>query len=349
MSLLIDDSYVKMLNLEQLKETQPHYYNFRCPICGDSQKSKTKKRGWLIPSEDKQNLFFHCFNCSAAMNMSYFIHTVRPDLQKEYARENFKNNQNTIMNAVFKVKKEDFTEKIMTIDKSILGIEKITNLDGSHFARFYLLNRWIHSKYWDDIYYTENFKKWVNETYLPNKYQHITETDKRIVFPIHDINGKLIGFQGRSLDPNVENAFRFLTIKIIETDSPMYYGLNQKFTDDFINITEGIYDSLVINNSIAMLKLQINLFFLKQYFSNKKIIFVFDNEPRNKDVIRVYDKIANIENFGLFIWPKGVNVKDLNDLAKQTKWDQNQMTDFVKQNSVFGQLNKKLKLSSWKI
>ena len=48
----IDTKYANLLSakLERyvVKKHNPFLANFRCPICGDSQKSKTKARGYLL-------------------------------------------------------------------------------------------------------------------------------------------------------------------------------------------------------------------------------------------------------------------------------------------------------------
>ena len=52
MAEFIDIQYAQMLSgrLDRFKitHTNPYKINFRCPICGDSQKSRSKARGWLL-------------------------------------------------------------------------------------------------------------------------------------------------------------------------------------------------------------------------------------------------------------------------------------------------------------
>jgi len=325
------------LPLDQFKEIRTNYFNFRCPLCSDSQKSKTKKRGYLIPSKDGQGLFFHCFNCSESMSMSYFIKTVSPPLMRDYNKENFREN---------KKESPPVRKEIVILNDVVKNIQPVT---GIPIAEEYLDKRNILPKYWKDIYYTENYKKWIVENYLPEKYQHIERKDERLVFPLYTQQGELIGLQGRSLDPN--NEIRYLTVKIKETQYSLCYGLEKIDIRKPIIFTEGIFDSLVLDNAVAMLKSNMDLNFIRERFPSSDIIFVFDNEPRNKQIVKNYDVIAKMEEFGLFIWPKNIKIKDLNDLSTTdaTKIDQKVMTDFVIQNTVFGKLKKTLALSRWKI
>jgi transcription elongation factor Elf1 len=342
MSLPLDVRYARQLNLEQFSETQKNYFNFRCPICGDSAKSKTKKRGWLIPTQDKQGLFFNCFNCSASMSMSFFIYKVDAALLKIYNRDKFEE-----ANGFVKTRVEE-KPKIEIKSETVKNIISVIKLPCTHGAYQYLEKRKVEKKYWDEIYYTDNYKKWVVENYLPDKYKHTGYEDHRIVFPLYTTRGELIGFQGRSLNP--DDDIRFLTVKIRETDYPVCYGLNKlSILEPYIFIVEGIFDSLVLNNSIAMLKSNINLKFVMEHLDYKNVIFIFDNEPRNREIVKNYDRIASVEDFGLFIWPKNIGVKDLNELAVKNNWDQNTMVEFIKKNTIFGKLRKMLQLSNWKI
>ena len=45
----IDVKYINLISsrLPKFKKVKPYLYNFRCPICGDSQKEKNKARGYL--------------------------------------------------------------------------------------------------------------------------------------------------------------------------------------------------------------------------------------------------------------------------------------------------------------
>ena len=58
----IDTKYINLVSsrLSLFKRKNHGLYNFRCPFCGDSQKSKTKARGYLY--QKKTDLFYRCHN-----------------------------------------------------------------------------------------------------------------------------------------------------------------------------------------------------------------------------------------------------------------------------------------------
>lgn len=49
--------------------------NLRCPVCGDSKKSASKRRGWVYLS-GKGNPSYHCFNCGANMSGMRFLELI---------------------------------------------------------------------------------------------------------------------------------------------------------------------------------------------------------------------------------------------------------------------------------
>ena len=63
MSSYIDLKFISNLKsrLPQFKQKNDYLFNFRCPHCGDSKKSKLKARAYLY--RVKNDMFFKCHNC----------------------------------------------------------------------------------------------------------------------------------------------------------------------------------------------------------------------------------------------------------------------------------------------
>ena len=80
------DPYIHQMNLELL-EPKGDNWNFRCPICGDSQKSASKKRGWFKLS--KNGVYYYtCFNCGCFVPFVTFLRLYFPDLYSQYRKDN---------------------------------------------------------------------------------------------------------------------------------------------------------------------------------------------------------------------------------------------------------------------
>ena len=69
----IDTKYVNLVSsrLPLFKHKHQGLYNFRCPFCGDSQKSKTKARGYLY--QKRTDLFYRCHNCDKVIPFPIFL------------------------------------------------------------------------------------------------------------------------------------------------------------------------------------------------------------------------------------------------------------------------------------
>ena len=78
---------------------------------------------------------------------------------------------------------------------------------------------------------------------------------------------------------------------------------------------------------------------------NKDLIFVIDNEPRNKQVIAQIEKLIN-NGRTVCIWPNTIDQKDINDMILNG-YTKQQLTDIIKNNSYSG-IEAKLKLQQWK-
>ena len=102
---LIDSKYISLVSsrLQKFKRVKSDLYNFRCPICGDSQRNKNKARGYLYAVKNNTN--FKCHNCGASLSFNNFLKEMDPTLHKQYWSE-----YNDFTNA-FKIYKKASLEK----------------------------------------------------------------------------------------------------------------------------------------------------------------------------------------------------------------------------------------------
>ena len=136
--------------LLKFKRVKSDLYNFRCPICGDSQKHKNKARGYLYAVKADMN--FRCHNCGASMTFSNFLKEIDPVIHKQYVFERFKGNK-TGRGTVVEEPKFNFEAPKF---KPKLDLPKASeNPD----AKKYLENRKLDPT---KFYYTDKFKAWSN-------------------------------------------------------------------------------------------------------------------------------------------------------------------------------------------
>jgi hypothetical protein len=58
MSLWLDDKFLRLLSphLDRFSQKSLHHYNFRCPLCGDSERNEFKARGYVYPKKRRADV-----------------------------------------------------------------------------------------------------------------------------------------------------------------------------------------------------------------------------------------------------------------------------------------------------
>ena len=331
MSSYIDLKFINDLSgrLSQFKKKTDYLFNFRCPHCGDSQKSKTKARAYLY--RVKNDMFFKCHNCGQGQNLANFIKFVDPKLYESYLLERYKKSAPATPKPKFDFKPTKFTNQTPIDD-----LKSIQDLPEDHPARLYCVNRKIPEKYFDKLFLSDKFMTLVNEV-KPNTYK-ITKDHPRLIIPFYDTTGKVFAFQGRAFG---KEQPKYLTIKLDENKQKVY-GLDKVNFQKPIYITEGPIDSLFIDNCLAAGGADL---FLKNKIPNENITYIFDNEPRNKEIVKRMYKVIE-QDFNVVIWPEDLQLKDVNDMIMSglTKFE---LQDIIS-NNTYSKLSALTKLNYWK-
>jgi len=329
----LDDKYLGLISprLEKFKKIRAGVYNFRCPYCGDSQKHKNKARGYIY--QNKADYNFKCHNCGMTRSFTYFLKDQDQPLYDEYIMERYKEGL-TGKGTVTPEPKFTFPQPKFRKKDICDELTKISELNTTHRAKKYLINRGINEDTLSTLYYCPNFKAWTNKH--KKTFDSTKHDDQRIIIPLRHSDGQLFGYQGRSLDPT--SKMRYITV-MLDEDAPKLYGLEKINTQKPIYILEGPFDSLFVENSIAMCGSDIDI----RSFGWSDYIWVYDNEPRSRQIA---DKISKSIDSGdkVVIWPSGIEHKDLNDMANYGI-----NVESVVQSNTYQGLEAKLKLSNWKI
>ena len=318
---LVDSKYIGLVSsrLTKFKRVKANLYNFRCPICGDSQKHKNKARGYLYPV--KTNTNFKCHNCGASMSFNNFLKEIDPVIHKQYTMEKFKSGHTgrnfVTEEPVFKFEAPRFKTKI-----------DLPKASQNPRSAGYLTARRLDP---ENFYYAEHFKEFVNS--VKHTFDDTRYEEERIIIPLY-YEKNLIGFQGRSINPN---PIKYITV-MINDDAPKIYGLDNIRKDAPVYITEGPFDSTFIRNSIAMCGADADV----DRWGVSNPVWIYDNEPRNSEIVaRIGRTIDNGDS--VVIWPNGIDDKDINDMVMSGLDVQS-----VIESNTYSGLEAKLKFNTWK-
>lgn len=304
MSLITDTKYINLLSprLERFKRVRDYIWNFRCPICGDSHKNKSKARGYI--HRRKNDLYYKCHNCSVGLSLGNLIKEVDPTLYNEYVLERYKageTGKGKSKTPDFKFEAPVFKPKPVDI-----GLPSIHDLDTEHYAKVYVKNRLIPERYHKRLFFTEDFREWANRVSSID-YSNLQRQEPRLVIPFFDQNGLLIGAQGRSLG---QSKLRYVTIKTHD-EAQKLYGLERWKPEDHTYLVEGPIDSLFLPNSIAMAGADGRD--IEDLLDKSKTTIVLDNEPRNLEIVNRMDRLL-ADGWSVCIWPEKVIYKDINEM-----------------------------------
>ena len=320
---LIDDKFINLLSsrLDKFSKKNSNLYNCRCIICGDSQKNKSRARGYFYTVKNNTN--YKCHNCGVNISLNNFLKQIDPVLHQEYCLEKYSSGF-TGKNFTAEEPKLIFKKPIF---KQSINLPKASEVDES---KFYLEKRKLNP---ENFYYAKTFKKWTNSLIQTFDEKSLDYDESRIVIPLH-YKKQLIGFQGRAMKPN---PIKYITIMLNE-DSPKLYGYDEVNLNELVYVLEGPFDSTFVKNSIAMCGADLNLADL----NISHPVYVYDNEPRNEEIHK--RMISRIEaGNSIVIWPSSIIEKDINDIVLSGLNVQS-----VIESNTYSGLIAKLKFNEWK-
>lgn len=271
-------------------------YNFRCPFCGDSAKSKLKMRGWLFEYNGK--VFYKCFNCDKSCSYPGFLRELFPEEYRLYNADKLRMRNEPV--------KEDYQQSGVKIH---INREQFVKIKGVYPAEknkagYYLDSRKIDNR--EDFFYTDNFGAILKELGLDTYSKEFTCHEERLLIPHFNRSGYLTHIQMRVLN---NSKIRYRTYKVI--DEYKLWHLDRANFNKKIYVTEGALDASFLQNSVAMSGSDAQL--EKSLLGNfkDKLRIILDNEPYNSVILQKYENLIK-RGYRVFHWPD-IPYKDIND------------------------------------
>jgi hypothetical protein len=346
MSAYIDQTYINRVSptLRNFKWKNSTLANCSCPICGDSEKNKTKARGYFYCKEN--SYFYKCHNCGHGCSIYNFLQKVSHQLAKEYSLERWKSGKDNGKNPkreddMFNILKQK--PKFKRKDKVLECIKCLTDLPNDHVAVQFANVRLIPKQHWGLLYYAENFSDFVKEL----DPSCTVGNEERLIIPFFNQQGDVVGCQGRALDMNSEvnarNTIKYITVKYDKSIDRLWYGLWRVNPKKRVYVVEGPIDSLFLQNATALVGAGA-LKDIPSRLGDSEMTYILDNEPRNKHICAYIERLIELGR-DVCIWPDNIKEKDINDMAY--KMSTRKIQKMIDDNTVSG-LEAKLRFSEWR-
>lgn len=335
--LYIDLQYTNRLSpyLRNFKQKDQYLFNSSCPICGDSTTKKTKARLYIY--RQKTGMFVKCHKCGYSTNLGNLIKYLDSSLYSEYVFERYKanpkpHNDHVKIDEAFPNLKPVNLELLE--DNVLSKLKRLDKLADTHAAVKYARKRKIPEHYFNQLYYTPKFFKYVNEN-IKHQFPKLEQDHPRLIIPYFNAFGKCFALQGRAFG---KEQPKYYTIKVDESEEKIY-GLDRVDYSKPILITEGPIDSLFLPNAIAVSGSSFDSPTIKQILTNATI--VADNEPRHPEILKILESNIN-KGYKVCMFPDTFPYKDINE-AILGGLTSEEITDIIN-NYTYSGLEAKLRL-----
>ena len=326
----IDTKYLNIISpyLQQFKKKGDNLWNFRCPYCGDSHKSRTKARGFVF--RKKNDLFFKCHNCGVGASLGNLVKTIDSKTYKDYIMERYKKGVETRSSPQPEFK---FNAPVFRKKSILKNLKTIQALSKEHPARRIVEKRRLPHESLSDLYLCESFFKYTNSI-IKGKFPSLGGDHPRLIIPFRGEDGEVFAYQGRAFG---NEQPKYITIKIDE-DRDKIFGLNKVDKSKPILVVEGPLDSLFLDNCIAVAGAD---------FSNMKgdLTVIYDNEPRNKEINKQIEKTID-QGKSVCLWPDHMKEKDINDMII-AGYSKKEVQEIIT-NNTFSGASAKLRFAEWR-
>jgi hypothetical protein len=322
---------------QKVEDDQNRKLNFACPICGDSEKKISKKRGNLYLDTGA----YKCFNdgCMAYMTLADFVARMSKEhgimlpsfvLESEYKPVKQQRDDNQLIRFL-----TSDTGKLVTITDVInrFGLKRLDQVEDSSRALTYVKGR--------DLDLVEDFGDCLYSDSSDNKV-FIFNFDRR--------SGKLLGFSMRSLNPDAERKYIIKTYTdlaniFLQKDLPKQTIDDANFLNNYFNIlnidfskpillAEGQFDSLLLENCIATSGVSKAKSIMSNLGAKKGLRIIFDRDKAGKVQMMNFVK----QGYSVFLWNKAIGELKQSSKSPQEFIQLNQIKDI---NDLFSFLRKR--------
>lgn len=344
----LDHKYINQVShrLQKFKQTSRLVWTFRCPYCGDSEKKKTKRRGYFYNSKD--TLFYKCHNCGESKPFKYFLQDNFPEVFREYLFEEFGGERKP--KEVEEVNPGFLTKGLAGKFKRsglLDNFDTLADCDEDNPGRAYIEGRKIPAKFLKMLYWTDDVNKLFKR--IP-AYEDRVFSKKfgAVIIPYFSEkqSGKTLMYaQLRFIADDAPG--RYMTLEV--EGGRKIWGLDRVDLDEDIYVFEGAFDAMFVPNAISVGGADIiDAVEWLMTKTKSKISIVWDTDYADNKEVRARLNEAVRRGFNVTLTDKkDLHGKDVNDAIKDGGKTRAEVVDIIKKKTFSG-LDAQLELAKIK-
>lgn len=306
--------------------------NISCPICKDSKKTGSKKRGHLYLNSG----FYHCYNCGTHLNINDFFNKFKKILKENNCvlvkynvglKEKIKLNNDILILNNSLCNFFDYKKYQLISLKDVIKRFNLKQIKGTH-GDIYLKNirgvdlknvneKIVNSLYFDDInglLYFLNIQDGFVYSLVYRSIRKKLFNKMNLYLLLKEFYPKMFNYDDLINDNDFININTYLS----------FFNIFNVDLNSNIIISESQIDALILDNCISFGGLTNN------FLNKNKSYFIFDYDTTgNKKSINLLKK-----GFNVFIWKKFLKDFWFNDLLNKNKVDVNDLLIYCDKNNI---------------
>lgn len=280
-------------------------FTFRCPLCGDSEKSSSKRRGFLLTKMDG-NAAMGCHNCGHRGSFKDYLKKEKPIIYSQWVKDVF---IGISLDKKVAEQHENAVTEELTSREEVVDYSKFLPIDIKRESKV----RSMAIKFIKDRKIPKHIAKQF-------KYCESGRYYGRIILPHYNKDGTYKHFEARDLRPDPWVRYLYP-----ENWNPSCYNKPNIDYGRTYFVFEGAIDSMFLQNSGACGGAQkYDFFFSEMHKTHKNNGIIFADS--DKDGLKVAYKYLK-KGYRVFMWTREMLEygKDLNDLVKKGFFSEGQM------------------------
>ena len=290
---------------EGIKESKNgNHFHARCPLCGDSKKSLSKKRFHL--DYNGGNPGFHCFNCGECGSFLELYSTIKGITINQAKKELFTFDPDYLTRHLSQKKKKKIIKEIGYEYHDYILDDCIT-LNTKPEGYQQLQYKKLLGNYYNTRKIPKTFKIFIAyKGYYKNRY----------IIPVYDEHKNIVYFQARRIHEEMLQKYANPTL----TKGNIILNKHKFNKDKYIIITEGLIDAFMVENNqgTSCLGSSITEHFIEQIYplTDKGVIVVMDNDKTGKnELIKLLNSTNKYKRkLKYFLLPNKYKCKDINEV-----------------------------------